>query len=122
MGEWLTLRHTVTGGRTRIPDDQGVLAAHVARGWVQDDDQDAPPTSPAVPAGVEWVEMVHPESGGVQLVPAHPDAVAGQAAAGWVPSEAAPVEVVQESVPVPPAGEDEGAAPVAAKQSKGAGK
>lgn len=99
LAEWLYLTHPGFDGSTRIPNDLDVLAAHLARGWVESDPPDTSgPGVPAAGAGPvddagAWIDMVHPASGGTQRLPNNADALAGAREAGWVTTtEAAAVE------------------------------
>ena len=106
MAEWAYLEHPETGGITRVPDDEGVIATQEARGWVR---AEPPKAEPFVPAGgglepdqvaAKWVDLVHPDlPTAVNRVPNDPAAIQGAFEAGWQYPETPKDEDEPESKP-----------------------
>jgi hypothetical protein len=99
---WIYLTHPDSGGETRIPDDESVLVAQTARGWVVVEPPEVVTVIPVVHTGPPpppadlWIEMTHPDTGGVQMLPNDAGAIAGARDAGWVTTGEAEVTAAAE--------------------------
>jgi hypothetical protein len=110
--DWVTMRHKVTEGITRVPDSADVLAVHEAKGWVRVEPDAAPPPPVVVTAGVKWVRMRHLEHGGVQELPNDQAVLAEAMTRGWV------VDVPAPEMTAEPAVQEQEAEPAAVGDTK----
>jgi hypothetical protein len=88
---FVKLFNVESGHTTLVPNLEGVLENHNARGWVEDLRPD--PDLPFIPVPdnsgepVTFTEMYHPKLDKTHHFPSHPDALQGARDAGWLPVE-----------------------------------